>query len=60
MMTQNVLDKTVDDLAYSNEYADYLMKHSERPICNGDMLLEQMEEGYMFDEFLTSIGIKNS
>ena len=58
MMTQNVLDKTVDDLAYSNEYADYLMKHSERPICNGDMLLEQMEDCYMFSEFLKSIGVE--
>ena len=58
MMKQNVTAKTIDDLVYSDEYANYLMEHSDRPICNGDMLLDQMEEGYMFSEFLKSIGIE--
>ncbi len=50
-----------DDLFYlqgSNEYADYIMTRGDRPIGNGDMLLELMEEGYLFEEFLVSINVK--
>ena len=36
------------------EYADYIMKHAagDRVICNGDTLLEAMEDGYLFDDFI--------
>jgi hypothetical protein len=33
-------------------YAVYILENADRPICNGDMLLEAMEEGYMLEEFL--------
>lgn len=48
----------LDDLSYSAQYADYIMAHSagDRVICNSDTLLEAMEDGYLFDEFLVSIG----
>ena len=28
------------------------MERSDRPVCNGDMLIELAEEGYMFEEFI--------
>ena len=36
------------------EYADYVMVHSpgDRLICNGDMLIDAMEAGYLQDEFI--------
>ena len=45
----------LDDLSQSDEYMEYLMEHSDRPVYNGDMLgmLTQLqEEGYMFEEFI--------
>ena len=39
-------------------YADFIMEHgdpSERVICNGDTLLEAMEEGYLLNEFIATI-----
>jgi hypothetical protein len=48
---------TLDELHQSDAYANFIMDHpDDRPICNGDMLLEAMEDGYLFDEFLASIG----
>ena len=40
------------NLVESPEYANFLMNNCDRPICNGDMLTELMEEGYMFKEFI--------
>jgi hypothetical protein len=50
--------QSLDDLMYSSEYADYIMAHcaGERIICNGDTLTEAMEDGYLWKEFLESIG----
>lgn len=50
----------LDDLMYSEEYAEYIMKHGDpetHPICDGDMLTVAQEEGYLFNEFLESIGL---
>ena len=49
----------MDDLQYSDAYAEYIMEFSkgDRSICNGNTLLEAMEEGYLFDEFLKSLGL---
>jgi hypothetical protein len=46
-----------ESLMYSDAYADFLMENyiGDRPICNGDMLLELMERSVMFNEFLLSI-----
>ncbi len=52
-------EQTLDELHQSDAYADFIMNNpDDRPICNGDMLLEAMEDGYLFDEFLASIGMK--
>jgi hypothetical protein len=49
----------LDDLSYSAEYAEYIMANGsqDRGICNGDMLTISMEDGYLFDEFLATLGL---
>ena len=51
-------DQSLDDLSMSSEYADYIMEHcgGDRIICNGDTLTEAMEDGYLWKDFLWSIG----
>lgn len=38
-------------------YAEYIMEHryGDRLICNGDMLIQAMEDGYLYDDFMASI-----
>ena len=53
----------MDELRYSDAYAEYIMKNgdpSERVICNGDTLLEAQEDGYLFDQFLDSVGFNEA
>lgn len=47
-----------EDLQWSDAYAEFIMKAcgGDRVICNGDTLLEAQEEGYLFDEFIQSLG----
>lgn len=53
------MDTQIENLMYSTEYADYITENNDvRVICNGDTLLEAMESGYLFDEFLESINTK--
>ena len=50
------------ELMYSEEYANYIQQHadlSEVVICNGDTLLQAMEAGYLFDEFLETYNSGN-
>lgn len=51
-------DTELDDLQFSEEYAEYIMANAggDRMICNGDTLLEAQEDGYLFLEFLESLG----
>jgi hypothetical protein len=51
-------DTELDELNYSEEYAEYIMNNSggDRVICNGDTLLQAQEDGYLFAEFLESLG----
>ena len=46
--------QTTDDLMYSEEYAEFIMENGkgDRVICNGNLLLEAMESGYLFEDFL--------
>lgn len=48
----------VDELAYSDEYAEYIMEHGDRHCGNGDMLLQMMEDNYLLDAFMESIGVE--
>ncbi len=56
--TNEYTQEQIDDLSYSDDYSDYIMNNAngDRCICNGDTLLQAMEEGYLFDEFLASKG----
>ena len=41
-----------------SKYADYIMENgdpSERMICNGDTLINAMEDGYLRDAFINSL-----
>ena len=56
-MTKIYTEAQLEDFMYSNEYAEFIMENSkgDRMICNGDMLTDAMEDGYLFDEFLISL-----
>lgn len=50
----------MEEMQYSEEYAQYIMNNggpTHSFICNGSMLLEAMEQGYLFEEFAESIGV---
>lgn len=51
-------DTELDELQFSDEYAGYIMDHcgGDRVVCNGDTLLEAQEDGYLFVDFLASLG----
>lgn len=52
-------DALLDKLSYSQEYGEYIMNHchGRRVIGNGDALIAAMEEYYLWEEFLDSMGI---
>lgn len=54
-MNTQYTDTQLEELQYSPEYGEYIMKNGNRVCCNGDMLLELMEEGYLFEEFVQSL-----
>jgi hypothetical protein len=59
-MTEATLTQ-LETLQESTEYADFLMCNcADRIICNGATLLDAIEDGHMFDKFLTSIGLISS
>jgi hypothetical protein len=48
----------LENLQDSTEYADFLMGNcTDRIICNGDTLLEAIEDGHMFEHFLATLGL---
>jgi hypothetical protein len=56
---KQITDAEADALWESDGYAEYIMEHSagDRIICNGDTLLDAMEDGYLFDDYLLSLGL---
>ena len=49
------VQKRFDDGDFDAEYADYIIEHcggGDRLICNGDMLIDAMEDGYLAVEFV--------
>lgn len=42
-----------------DQYAEYIMNncHGDRIICNGDTLITAMEDGYLAESFLESLGV---
>jgi hypothetical protein len=51
----------LENLQESTEYADFLMDNcTDRVICNGDALLDAIEVGHMFEDFLATLGLTSS
>ena len=52
-MTEAEFDNAFDGGMLDEEYAEYIMEHSagDRMICNGDTLLDAMEDFYLLDGF---------
>jgi hypothetical protein len=46
--------KNIDNAEMQEIYAEFIMERAagERLICNGDMLVDAMEDGYLLEEFL--------
>lgn len=52
MVSREKLEEQFD--IYCPEYANYIMDNcgGERLICNGDTLLNAMEDNYLYEEFI--------
>ena len=50
-------EEELERLRSSYDYCDYIMDNcgGERIICNGDTLIEAIEDGYLFESFLESL-----
>ena len=56
-MTETQFKKLWQSDKLNDEYADYIMNNclGDRLICDGDMLIEAMEDFYLFDDFKDSL-----
>ena len=50
-MTAMEFDRAFEAFELDTAYAEFLMKASDRPICNGDDLLDLQESLYMYEDF---------
>ena len=59
LQLQTITDLQADQLWEGDGYAEYIMANplGERVICNGDTLLDAMEDHYLFDNYLASLGL---
>lgn len=57
--TRKATNLEIETLYDSEEYGNFIMEHShgDRSFCNGNDLFIAMENSYLFDEFLDSIGL---
>jgi hypothetical protein len=37
------------------QYTEFLLSNATKPICNGDTLIQAIEDGYLYEEFRDSI-----
>ena len=56
---RQVSQERLAELWESSGYSEYIMQNcaGERIICNGATLLEAMEDYYLFDDYVKSLGI---
>ena len=52
-------DEEVEKAQESDGYVDYIMDHcgGDRVICNGDTLISAVEDGYLFEDYLETLGL---
>ncbi len=58
-MLVTATQEQLDEL-WADGYGEYICANADTDyvvICNGDTLLEQMERGYLWEEFLASRGL---
>ena len=55
--TIEAFEEAFDDMMLDSEYAEYIMEncHGDRLIGNGDMLIEAMEDFYLYEDFRDSM-----
>ena len=60
--TEAEFEKAFDRFELETEYGEYIMEHADgdRIICNGDTLVDAMEDGYLYEGFKASkvVGIR--
>ncbi|CAB4125588.1 hypothetical protein UFOVP58_176 [uncultured Caudovirales phage] len=56
---RKISDAESEALWEGEGYAEYIMENcgGDRIICNGDTLIEAMEDNYLFDEYLESLNL---
>ena len=59
LLREICLDEAINHVE-SDGYSEYIMNNcdGERPICNGDQLLEATEDHYLFDDYLKTLGLR--
>ena len=59
-MNRESIKYAIENDVYSEEYSAFIMNRcgGDRLICNGDMLIEAIEDGYLLGEFLDSLCAK--
>ena len=59
-MTEQEFEVAFELARLDSEYAQYIMDNSggDRLICNGDTLIEAMEDFYLYDSFKDSMVTK--
>jgi hypothetical protein len=52
-MTEYKFEELFESGEFDDEYSDYIMEncHGDRVICNGDTLIEAIEDGYLYESF---------
>lgn len=56
-MTEAEFDTRFDNGELDDEYAEYIIEHSrgDRLICNGDTLVDAMEDFYLLEAFKEAV-----
>jgi hypothetical protein len=52
-MNRSEFEMMFNNMELDSAYADFIMEHcaGDRVICNGDTLVEAMEDMYLFEDF---------
>lgn len=56
-MTSEEFDRAWSDFMLDEAYAEFIMTNAkgDRVICNGSLLLDAMEDEYLFEDFRKSL-----
>ena len=56
-MSEDEFEKLFDNYELEDSYAEYIMHncHGDRLICNGDTLVDAMEDLYLYEDFKEAV-----